>query len=304
MKTLNKIAALGLMVVGMTFVGCMENTTPTSTSNSDAAAPVIQLKVGLDAVQSLGKGSLITLKKLIVVIGSTTTPDTIRDTITATTTPSLNTVSTLTGGQTINLVFPGMKPLRNYNVTATVKDNNDSVTHTMTRSIGILYDGDTALVNLSMSSRFTMYKASLLMPDSISSSVVGTFKEVINIKRLVMQIDGVNAKDTTDQTSTYYTPKVNAVINDDYVPVGSHTVVLEAFGPMVGPDSSWNIANPLYKSNSITLNVAAGSDSTFATNDTLIWQGPTTSTGNITAVIGKVGTVTINGLLPGSNLIP
>ena len=291
MLKLNQIAALGLMTIGMTFMGCMEQSgSPTANNSASDKSVVLNANMAIDPVNSLAKGSLITLKKLIVVVASTTTPDTIRDTVLAQT---LNTVSTLPSGQQIPLHFT-LKPLRNYTVTATTRDNNDSVIHTATTSTGVLNDGDTAIVNLTLSSRFSMYQASLLMPDSLKSTVVGTSKEIININRIVMLVDGVVKKDTTDQTQAFYVPKVNAVVNYDYVPVGSHTIVLEAFGPMIGPDSSWPNTAPLYTSNSITVNVVAGVDQTVATPDTLFWTGPTTGTGFITANIGRVGTVIIN----------
>ena len=54
---------------------------------------------------------------------------------------------------------------------------------------------------------------------------------------------------------------------------------------------SWDVANPLF-SGTQTINVGAGSDSTVAM--TLAWVGPTTGTGHLSAVIGKVGKVTVN----------
>jgi hypothetical protein len=290
MNKLNQIAALGLIAFGMTFMGCMEQSGPTA-NNPQAGTPVVvKMNVAMDPVNSLAKGSLISLKKLIIVVASTTTPDTVRDTILTTGSPHISATSTT--AQSVGVNFT-LKPLRSYTITATTKDNNDSTIHTASTTSGVLLDGDTAIVTLPLTSRFSMYQASVLMPDSLKSTVAGTSKEIININRIVMLVDGNVKKDTTDLTQAFYVPKVNAVVNYDYVPVGSHTIILEAFGPMVGPDSSWPNTAPLYTSNAITVNVTAGTDFSVATPDTLFWTGPTSGTGFITAQIGKVGTVVI-----------
>ena len=296
MFNVKKIAALGLMAVGMTFVGCMEQTGSTTATSGDAQPVTMSIRVGLDPVNSLAKASLITLKKLIIVL-NLNTGDTIRDTITTSTTPAIS--GTSTSPQTISKNYT-LKPLRIWTITATTKDLLDTVIHTASVSTGTpINDGDTAHVNLTLSSRFSMYQAQFLIPDSISSSVVGTVKQVVNINRLVLMIDGVSKKDSTVSPGPYYTKLVNAVIGYDYVPVGNHTVQLLAYGPMY----AWNVATPLYTSSVTPINnVLAGSDSTTAI--TLAWTGPTTNTGAMSATIGKVGKVTINGTLTNVGVVP
>jgi hypothetical protein len=253
----------------------------------------MNVRVGLDPVNSLAKSSLIQLKKLIVVLTSNTN-DTIRDTLTSGTVPAIS--ITATTAQTVTLNF-NLKPLRTWKLIATTKDNLDTVIHIDTVITPVLNDGDTAHISMALTSRFSMYQAQLAIPDSISSSVVGTSKQVVNINRLVMIIDGSVKKDSTVSPGPYYTKLANAVLNYDYVPVGTHTIQLLAYGPMFG----WNVSNALYTSNSKTIsNVIAGQDSTVATPDTLFWTGPTTFTGPIIATIGKVGKVIVNGTLPNS----
>jgi hypothetical protein len=291
MVKLNKIAAISLMAVGMTFVGCMEQTSSPTPASQDTPSVVMSVKVGMDPVNTLAKASLISLKKLILVLASNTN-DTIRDTITTTTTPAIS--ATSTSPQTVNVNFT-LKPLRTWKVIATTKDLNDTVIHVDTVVTPVLNDGDTAHVAMTLSSRFSMYQAQFMIPDSISSSVVGTVKQVVNINRLVLMIDGVVKKDSTVSPGPFYAPKVNAVLGYDYVPVGNHTVQLLAYGPMY----SWPIGSALYTSAVTPINnVLVGNDSTTAI--TLAWTGPTTGTGAIAATIGKVGKVTINGTLPGS----
>jgi hypothetical protein len=294
MFNFKKITALGpiaLIAVGLNFVGCMDQTSAPSAQDDNTQPVVMSVRVALDPVNSLAKASLISLKALILQFSSNT-GDTLRDTITTTTTPNIS--ATATSPQTVSKNYT-LKPLRTWKVIAKTWDLNDSIIHIDTVTTGVLNDGDTAHVSLSLSSRFSMYQAQFMIPDSISSSVAGTVKQVVNINRLVLMIDSVVKKDTTVSPGPYYTKLVNAVIGYDYVPVGNHTVQLLAYGPMY----SWNIADPLYSSASIPINnVLAGSDSTTAI--TLAWKGPTTGVGSITATIGKVGKVTINATLPGT----
>jgi hypothetical protein len=289
MFKLNKIAALGLMAVGMTFVGCMEQTSSTAPqANTSKQGAVMSVRVGLDPVNALAKSATISLKKLILVLSTNDT--TIRDTITTSTTPALSATSTL--AQIISKGYT-LKPLRVWKLVATTKDNLDSVIHMDSVTTGELFDGDTAKINLTLSSHFSMYQAQFLIPDSISSTLTG-LKQIVNINRIVLKVDGNTVRDSTVVGSTYFTPKVNALLNYDYITVGSHNVILLAYGPMI----TWNAANALYTSASTPINVAAGVDSTIAI--TLNWTGPTTNSGTVTATIGKVGTVIINGTLPGS----
>ncbi len=290
MFNVKKIAALGpiaLMAAGMTFVGCMEQGAPSVQNDKPV---LMSVKVGVDPVNSLAKGSLISLKKLIVVLSTTDT--TIRDT---TLVGSNGFVATSTAGQTIIKNYV-LKPLRVWTITATTKDNLDTVIHTATVStVTPLNDGDTAAVVLNLSSRFSMYQAQFAIPDSIKSSVSGTSKQIVNINRLVLKIDGAAVKDST--AGTVFTPLATAILSYDYVPVGTHTAQLLAYGPMY----SWNAANPLYTSPLDTLNVAAGVNDTVGI--TLAWTGPTTGTGNIKAIIGPVGNVVVKGTLP-TTVIP
>jgi hypothetical protein len=230
----------------------------------------------------MAKASAISLSKLILVLTSNTN-DTIRDTITSGTIPSLS--ATSTSPQTIAKNY-SLKPLRSWKLVATVKDAKDSVIHKDSATTSVVLVGDTAHVSLSLSAKFAMYQANFVIPDSIASATAGTAKEVLHINRLILKIDGVTRKDSS---KTYFTG--TSVLAYDYVPVGSHTVQLLAYGPM----GYWDVSNPLY-SGSQTINVGAGSDSTVALN--LSWVGPTTGTGNMSAIIGRVGTVTINGTLP------
>ena len=290
MKTLNlkQIATLALLAVGLNLVGCMESSSNLSAPSSSAPAD-LHIRVGVDPVHNLAKTTTISLNKLIVVLTSST-QDTIRDTITTSTSPALNATSTT--AQTITKDYT-LKPLRTWKVVATTKDLKDSVIHMDSATTPTLNVADTANVSLSLSSKFSMYDARFLtIPDSISSSVSGTTKQVLHLNRLVLIVDGVTKVDSTVSPGPYFTALATAVLSYDYVTVGSHTIQMLAYGPMY----SWNTANPLY-SGSVVINSTTGVDATQAL--TLAWVGPTTGTGHLSATIGKVGKVTVNGTVPG-----
>jgi len=289
--TFKKLGVTALLATGLNFIGCMEQGGVASNGNPQTTA--LHMRVGVDPVRELAKTNTISLAKLIVVLTSNTL-DTIRDTITSGTTPALS--ATSTAAQTIVKNYT-LKPLRTWKLVATTKDTKDSVIHRDSATTSILYAADTANISLSLSSRFSMYDAKFLtLPDSISSSVSGTYKQVLNLNRLVLKVDGVTKVDSTVNPGPYFTKLATAVLSYDYVTAGSHSIQLLAYGPMY----SWNVANPLF-SGTQTINVGAGNDSTVAM--TLSWVGPTTGTGHLSAVIGKVGKVTVNGTLPGT-IIP
>lgn len=291
MKTLNlkQTATTALLALALNLVGCMESgTSPSTTSNAAPAA--LHIRVGVDPVNTLAKTTTISLNKLIVVLTSST-QDTIRDTITSSTTPALSATSTV--AQTILKNYT-LKPLRTWKVIATTKDLKDSVIHKDSATTPALNAADTANVTLTLSSHFSMYDAKFLtIPDSISSSVSGTTKQVLHLNRLVLIVDGVTKVDSTVSPGPYFAALATAVLSYDYVTVGSHTIQMLAYGPMF----SWNTASPLY-SGSVVINSTAGVDATQPL--TLSWVGPTTGTGHLSATIGKVGKVTVNGTLPGT----
>ena len=278
---LKALLAATLVVSGLT--ACFDSSSSAPSSSNQGAA--LSIRVGVDPVNALKKSSTISLSKLIVVLTSSAS-DTLRDTITSSTSPSLSATSTT--AQTISKNYT-LNPLRTWKVVATTKDSRDSIIHRDSATTPVLYDADTVAVNLSLSSRFTMYQANFnSIPDSIASSASGTVKQVLHINRLVLKIDG---NTMMDSSLTYFTG--SPALNYDYVLTGSHTVQLLAYGPMY----SWNTANPLY-SGSTVINVAAGNDSTVPL--TLNWVGPTTGTGSLSVTIGKVGKVTVNGGMSGT----
>jgi hypothetical protein len=234
------------------------------------------------------------LDKLVVTITSSTN-DTIRDTITSVTSPALNPVSTT--GQTITKNYT-LKALRSWKIIATSRDSRDSIVHRDSSTIPAMYAGDTAVVNLNLSSKFSMYEARFLtLPDSIRSTGDTTVKQVLHINRLVLKIDGVTVRDSIASPGPYFAAGATHALEYDYVRTGSRTVQMIAYGPM----GDWPADSALFRGTT-TVNTNAGTDSTATIS--LSWVGPTSGTGKINVTLGRVGKITVNGTLPGTITIP
>ncbi len=242
----------------------------------------VNTTVILGKVGALAKSSTINLSKLIVTgISGATPPDTIRDTSSV----SGNTQVTVTKAYTL-------KPLRNWTISAKTLDAKDSVVHTGSTAAFYVKPADTAVVSLNLASRFAMYQANFnALPDSIASSTSGTGKDAVKVKRVLMKLDGVIKADSVFNAG--FTGGQSVSVFFDYVTIGSHAVVLEAYGDL-------NTFSGLLYSGTTTFTVSAGTDDTKAV--TLGWVGPTTGSGKLSVTLGKVGKVTINGTLPGTIL--
>ena len=281
---LKRIAKVAVIFSGLFLAGCLFDQGDNTPSENGAA--VIGMRVGLDPVNIvLSKTSTISLGKLIIVFTSNG-HDTLRDTITSSTIPALNTSST--SPQVISKYY-SLKPLRIWKAVVSVKDSRDSLIHKDSTTTPVLHVQDTAAVSLNLSSKFSMYQARYLtLPDSIGSPSAGTVKVKLNLNRLVLKIDDVIVCDSTATPGPYFASGSTHILSYDYVSAGSHSVQLLAYGPL----NSWNTANPLYSGTS-TINVTQGLDSTVAM--TLNWVGPTTGMGSLSVTIGKMGAVNLTG---------
>lgn len=270
--------------------GCLVSESPSAPPASVEREEVaLKIRMGVGSVNSLRKSTVITLDKLVITLSSSTN-DTIRDTITSSTTPSLNPVSTT--GQTI-LKNYNLTALRSWKIVVVSRDALDSVIHRDSSTIPALYAGDTAVVNLNLSSRYTMYEAKFLnLPDSIRSATPSQPKQVLCIDRLVLKIDGISVRDSSS-VGPCFTALTTHTLAYDYVAVGNRNVEMIAYGPM----NSWPTDSALFRGNT-NINVGAGVDSTVALS--LSWVGPTTGVGSLDVQLGKVGKVTVNGTLPGT----
>jgi hypothetical protein len=283
--TKRKSAGLLGLLVAAVLTGCFTSENPAEVGSGEEVA--VRVRMGVGSVTALHKSNVIKMDKLILVYTSSAN-DTIRDTITGATSPSLDSVSTTP--QTI-VKNRTLTALRTWKIVVTSKDRLDTVIHRDSATIPAMYAGDTAVVNLNMSSRFSMYEARFLtLPDSIQSSTPAQPKQVLCIDRLVLKVDAVTVRDSTS-AGPCFTAGQTHVLAYDYVLVGSRAVQMIAYGPM-------NYYNDSLYSGSTTINVGAGNDSTVALN--LSWVGPTTGVGQLDVELGRVGTVIVNGTLPGT----
>lgn len=280
----------GFLVAALMLTGCFvsESSGPRETEENREVA--LKLRMGVGSVTALHKSSLIKLSKLKIVITSSAN-DTIRDSLTTLTSPALDSVSTT--GQTLSKNY-NLAALRSWKIVVTSRDRLDSVIHKDSSTIPALYAGDTAVVNLNLSSRFSMYEAKFLtLPDSIQSATPSQPKQALRINRLVLKIDGVIVRDSTASPGPYFDSLTTHTLAYDYVRTGSRTVQLVAYGPM----HHWPADSALFRGTT-TINAGSGTDSTVSLD--LDWVGPTTGAGKIEVTVGKVGKITVNGTLPGT----
>lgn len=280
----------GLLAAALLFTGCLSEGGASGPDLSSEAGKEVGLKVrmGIGSVNALRKAQVIKMSKLVIVLSSSAN-DTVRDTITTSTSPALDSVST--AGQTVQKNYT-LTALRSWKISVVSRDRLDSVIHQDSALIPAMYAGDTAVVNLNLSSRFNMYEAKFLsLPDSIQSATPGQPKQELCINRLVLKIDGVTVQNAT--ASPCFESLTTHTLSYDYVEVGYHEVEMLAYGPM----NSWDENNPLF-SGIAEINAEAGNDQTVDID--LDWVGPTTGVGKLEVELGRVGKVTVNGTLPGT----
>jgi photosystem II stability/assembly factor-like uncharacterized protein len=203
------VAALALVASG-----CFTDN-PSADRPGDGSELKIRISTQVPPVNTLAKGQAITLAKLIHVFTSNGTPaDTVRDTITTSTTPSIS--SSSTGDQTVNKNYT-LKGLRLWKLVATVIDTRGYVVHRDSVTMGShLPIAGTASVSLNLVPRYAMYEAKFLtIPDSVSSLSTG-IKSKLTVTRLVLKIDGSPVRDSS---ASPFTALGTHVLDYDYVSV-------------------------------------------------------------------------------------
>ena len=282
------------MLFTLIIMGCgrSHSSNPVGPGTEPGAVVGLKLALGSSGInQVLGKVSAINLNMLVIQFTSNS-GDTLNDTLTSSTSPALN--QTSTPPQTITKNY-SLKALRTWKMVAKTLDQSNVIIHMDSVSISQLNPADTVAINLSMSSKYTMYDAKFLnIPDSISSSAPNTGKSALRITRLKMVIDSGLATEVVVDSNispSYFAPLITHTLGYDYVSAGNRTVKLYVYGLMGGSDIL------LYYGSTI-VNVSVGNDST--TNINLTWVGPTTGVAGVSVTIGKVGKVIVNGSLPGT----
>jgi hypothetical protein len=283
MKTQHRLNLknLFLAAASLAFVHCGVNPASVADSLPDPDKTVeqgngtVKSTVLLGRVGALHKEANINLKKLYLVAVSSATPaDTVLDSANVSGSDALTVIRALS-----------LKPLRNWTLTATTLDAKDSIIHMGTSASFFVKPADTVAVSLNLTSRYSMYQANFnSLPDSVFSNQAGTGKDKLNLNRVVLKVDGRIQSDSALATG-YFTSGQSVNLYFDYVTAGTHTVTLEAYGVM-------HTYSGILFTGSTSFNVAAGADDAKAV--ALNWVGPTTGTGKITVVLGRVGKVIIN----------
>src|SRR5690606_29828542 len=113
----------------------------------------------------LKKTQVITLKEIVITLTSSS-QDTLRDTIAAGDGPGTAFLSSATVDQQLVLSYP-VKPLRHWSIVVKTLDLNDSIVHYDSTMAANLLLGETRPVTLNLSSRFVMYETKFSVPDSL-----------------------------------------------------------------------------------------------------------------------------------------
>lgn len=319
---MNKFKLLGLAALttgAMVLGGCFVN--DSSRSDAELGDAKLVISMGVRDVSSLTKPGLaksaattpegIRLSKLVVTLRSNVATDAvISDTLEAADTAGSVFRSDASQAQTIQKLY-AVKPLRNWAIEVQTLDVNDSVVHYATDTAKNVEVGDVKALTLNLVSRFVVYVAKFQLPDSLSSSDTNvTIKQKVNIKRLVMVVDGDTVVDSV--STGYFAPKPEEVyIVWPYVRADTiHTV-----GLYVYTDStlgSWDPELPLFGDEIEITDV----DEVYTPQ--LPWTGPGSPSdpnydpenpnaggaqADLTIEIGPVDMVEINPVTPG-NILP
>lgn len=205
--------------------------------NDRDAHLIIQTQLrDVNKVNGLAKSQVITLGKLVVTLTSDDPADAvIRDTVYA-----ADTVGSLfTSNATVDQVFSRnylLKPLRSWAVVVKTLDANDSVIHYDSVLAANILAGEVRPISISLASRFVMYEAKFSLPDSLSFTQLNDLKQELNIRRVVMIVDGDTVADSS--SAPRFNPSTVHTVRFDYIDVNSTPDVKIEFYGSVGIDST------------------------------------------------------------------
>lgn len=235
-----------------------------------------RLTVQLGQVGALSKSASIVMRRLLLTVVSNAVPaDTVRDTVP---------LGGANAAQTLKRVVK-LKPKLGWVLKARAFDQRDSMVHSGTSALFTPKPGDTAEVSLNLDSRYVMYQAVFAkLPATVNANAEGTERAAINFNRVLLKIDGQTKADSA--VAGFFTPGQDVALNFDYVPAGTHSVTLEAYGIIGGFQG-------LLFSGSGSFTSAPGEDG--SNPIALVWAGPDTGISRFTVILGRVGRVTVSG---------
>lgn len=250
--SVGKFAAAALVMGALALGGCFmtENGAPSAAVDGPNANLVVS--VGVKDINNLskpglGKASAITFDKLVITLTSSIASDSvIRDTLIAHEDsafhPDAHTQQTV-------LKSYSVKPLRDWTVSVKTLDVNDSVIHSASKTEDGLQIGETRAFLLNLNSRFVVYVAKFTLPDSIGSADVNvTAQQKLNIKRIVMVVDGDTVRDTTSSPGYFAAAPDSHEVIWDYVStdLDTHQVALFVYTDSAGGMGTWDPDLPLF----------------------------------------------------------
>jgi hypothetical protein len=251
-----KKLVLGTSILGAAVLGgCMTDSGKQAEAGQQAeVGPSAKLVIGMGVKDvnnltkpGLSKSSAITLNKLVVTLTSSVGTDpVIRDTIIAH--PDSAFKPDASDAQSIFKDY-NVKPLRNWTVQVKTLDVNDSVIHVASKTENNLQIGETRSFVLNLTSKFIVYVAKFVLPDSIGSADTNvTGKQALNIKRFVMVIDGDTVRDTSSSPGYFASAPHENLVVWDYVSTvtDTHSVRLYVYTDSLGGMGDWDPGLPLF----------------------------------------------------------
>ncbi len=297
---------LATSMIGATILGGCFMTDGGKPSGDNQRPANLVISMGVKDVNNLSKPGLsksavandgIVLSKLVVTLTSSVVTDAvIRDTVLADTGDF---VSTSTDAQQVLRNY-AVKPLRNWTIQVKTLDVNDSVIHISSSVQNNLTVGEVRPVTLNLASKFVVYVAKFVLPDSIGSQSSDQ-KQKLYVHRFMMVVDGDTVRDTSTTPPDYFSaaPDTHKVFWN-YVKADTvHTLQLYVYADSLG---DWDPNLPIFGD---TIQITS-TDTTYTPE--LPWMGPGSehdpacqanpsncggATTGLTINIGAVGSVVI-----------
>lgn len=290
MKLVKALSITGILAVSAIFAGCLNDSGSANTAGD--AQLVIQAgvkDVNKTKSKSLGKTSVIELKKLIITLRSSHPDDAVRrDTILADTGDF---VSDATDDQAILRNY-AVKPLRSWSVIVKTLDANDSLIHYDSVLVSDVLIGETRAVTLNLTSRFVMYEARFSLPDSLTFTQLDSLKQQLVVDRMVMIVDGDTVVDSTH--APRFAPGQPHSAFFDYIKVGDRPDVQIEFFGRVGADlTSTKLFEYVFEDVDPTVENPTPTTSTYTGPN----AGDLGAITGLTINIGKVGTVVFEPII-------
>jgi hypothetical protein len=233
-------------------------------SSVDEPTGSVHAKVFVDRIGSLAKAQAISLIKAYLEI-SAEGEATLKDSFDL----------SGSGQQTVDRIFADIK-VKTWQAKAWTKDQNGTIIHLDSTTFAVV-ENDTIDANLNLSARYSMLVAKFYpISDSSKSAEVW-----------------VNGTLVADSTFGKNAPFDTLRLYFDYLPASpspgtAATIIMNVRGDWVDPDT-------LLWTGQDVINVISGQDINRTIN--LSWVGPQVGGVDMTVVIGKVGTVMVDGVV-------